>query len=150
MGEDHTDNLSKSSAVMRWPNIRLAVMALILTSVLPGCHRGEPGLLRVENKTGRDLFLSWTITPKDSIAAILVAPREDSLHLDLLNDGEGRTVPLPPGYAASDRIAIRLYSLDAGERPGRYRLESLTLTSVGDLEVQDWKPVVIKNIASHR
>ena len=75
-----------------------------------------------------------------------VSLSEDSLHLDLLEDGDKKSVVLPSGYSGTDRVTIRMYSLDGVTYPRRYRLESLTMTSVQRLDAGDWSPVVIKNI----
>ncbi len=135
----------KQSGTMRQLPWRVAAI-LMATAWCIGCHHGERGVLVIANETGKDLFCLWTIAPRDSVREMLVAPTEDSLKLGIVKDGDEISVALPPGYAATDRISIRLYSLDATGSPRRYRLESLTMTSVQHLEAVNWSPVVIKNV----
>jgi len=114
-----------------------------------GCHRGEKGTLTVENETGRDLYCSWTILPKDSVRIMDGSPPADSLRTTMLRDGEQRGYDLPAGYTSTDRVTIRMYSLDTTTTPKRYRLESLTTLSVGLLEAQSWRPVEIQDLGGN-
>ncbi len=119
---------------------------VMMMGICGGCHHGVKGTLVIENDTGRDLYCLWTIAPADSIREMPVSLSEDSLHLDLLKDGDKKSVVLPSRYSGTDRVTIRMYSLDGVTYPRRYRLESLTMTSVQRIDASDWSPVVIKNI----
>ena len=136
--ETHTDVLTRHSSLL--------LPFCVVLGLLNGCHHGVKGTLVIENATGRDLYCLWTVAQEDSVREMPVSLSEDSLHIDLLKDGDRKSVVLASGYSGTDRITIRMYSLDGATFPRRYRLESLTMTSVQRLDAIDWSPVVIKKI----